>query len=301
MFWRDYMNLQDLLYFHHLAESLSFTETAKHFFVSQPSISMAMQRLEKEFDTTLIDRRKNLKGLALTPAGEILYKKVKNIVLNLKEARQEMKDIELGSVYFGLLPTIGSFFLPQILPRVSKYSKALNFIEEESSDLMYELVLQERVPIALVGHAEKDLTEKSIQQYFIREDEFSLWVSKNHPLASKEEISLTELREEVFISLAEGYTHNRIFEKWTEEHAIQEPNIVYANEIKTIKSVISSTEMVGFMSSILVDEGDSQLVKISLPNAPKFYVSLVENKEMKHSFIQQQFNEKIIEISKEML
>src|SRR5699024_12883684 len=63
-----------LIYFHYLAESLSFTDTATHFFVSQPSISTAVKRLETEFNTSLIDRRKTLKKMELTPAGKILYK-----------------------------------------------------------------------------------------------------------------------------------------------------------------------------------------------------------------------------------
>lgn len=290
------MNLQDLIYFHYLAESLSFTATAKHFYVSQPSISMAIKRLEKEFDAVLIDRRKNLKQLELTSAGKILYKNVKKIIETLAETKQEIKDIELESVYFGFLPTIGGHFLPEILPQMSRYANSLNFVEEESSDLMLDLILQKKVPIAIVGHEEPKIEIVNIQQYFLVEEEIALWVGKNHPLAKKEEVTLADIQDEVFISLAEGYTHQRIFSKWAKEHQIKEPNIVYANEIRTVKSVVSSTKMIGFMSSILVEAEDTSIVKISIADAPKFYVSLVVNTKSEHSYIQQEFNDKMIEV-----
>src|SRR5699024_4407242 len=112
---RAVMNLQDLIYFHYLAESLSFTDTAAHFFVSQPSISTAIKRLETAFNASLIDRRKTLKKMELTPAGKILYKNTAEILEKLDQTRQKIEDIELGSVYFGFLPTIGGYFLPEIL------------------------------------------------------------------------------------------------------------------------------------------------------------------------------------------
>ena len=47
------MNIKDLTYFNHLAKTLSFTETASYFYISQPSISMAIKRLEEELDTLI--------------------------------------------------------------------------------------------------------------------------------------------------------------------------------------------------------------------------------------------------------
>ncbi|SHF16834.1 DNA-binding transcriptional regulator, LysR family [Atopostipes suicloacalis DSM 15692] len=291
------MNLQDLIYFHYLAESLSFTDTAAHFFVSQPSISTAIKRLETAFNASLIDRRKTLKKMELTPAGKILYKNTDEILEKLDKTRQQIEDIELGSVYFGFLPTIGGYFLPEILPKMTQFSKALKLVEEESSDIMLNLILTEEVPIAILGHEESYIRQNKIKQILLMEEEMALWVSKNHPLAKKNAVSPSEVQNEVFISLSEEYTHHRIFDKWATAHGIVEPNIVYAKEIKTVKSIAASTQMVGFMSNILMSE-DTDLVKVRLEGAPKFYISLVLNTEADNSYIQQQFNEAFIEIVK---
>lgn len=291
------MNLQDLIYFHYLAESLSFTDTAAHFFVSQPSISTAIKRLETAFNASLIDRRKTLKKMELTPAGKILYKNTDEILEKLDKTRQQIEDIELGSIYFGFLPTIGGYFLPEILPKMTQFSKALKLVEEESSDIMLNLILTDEVPIAILGHEESYIRQNKIKQILLMEEEMALWVSKNHPLAKKNAVSPSEVQNEVFISLSEEYTHHRIFDKWATAHGIVEPNIVYAKEIKTVKSIAASTQMVGFMSNILMSE-DTDLVKVRLEGAPKFYISLVLNTEADNSYIQKQFNEAFIEIVK---
>lgn len=291
------MNLQDLIYFHYLAESLSFTDTATHFFVSQPSISTAVKRLETEFNTSLIDRRKTLKKMELTPAGKILYKNTDEILKKLDQTRQKIEDIELGSVYYGFLPTIGGYFLPEILPKLTQYSKDLKLVEEESSDIMLNMILNEEVPIAILGHEEPYIRQNKIKQILLMEEEMALWVSQNHPLAKKKAVGPTEIQNEVFISLSEGYTHHRIFEKWATHHRIVEPNIVYAKEIKTVKSIATSTHMVGFMSDILMSE-DTDLVKVHLKGAPKFYISLVLNTEAENSYVQQKFNQAFIEVVK---
>ena len=291
------MNLQDLIYFHYLAKSLSFTDTAAHFFVSQPSISTAIKRLETVFNASLIDRRKTLKKMELTPAGKILYKNTDEILEKLDKTRQQIEDIELGSIYFGFLPTIGGYFLPEILPKMTQFSKSLKLVEEESSDIMLNLILTDEVPIAILGHEESYIRQNKIKQILLMEEEMALWVSKNHPLAKKNAVSPSEVQNEVFISLSEEYTHHRIFDKWATTHGIVEPNIVYAKEIKTVKSIAASTQMVGFMSNILMSE-DTDLVKVRLEGAPKFYISLVLNTEADNSYIQKQFNEAFIEIVK---
>ena len=289
------MNLQDLIYFKHLTESLSFTETAEHFFMSQPSISTAVKLLETELETTLVDRRKTLKEIKITAAGKILYKNATEVLDILNSTKQEIHDLEEENVYYGFLPTIGGFFLPQIMPKLQNFTRKITFIEEESSDIMLKNVQQGEVPIAIIGHETPHIPGKNIQQLPVREFEMALWVSPDHPLAGKTFRDIRDAEDIVFLSLSEGYTHHRAFEKWAKELNIPEPNVVYAKEIRTIHSIASSTQMAAFMSEIIVDE-PTDLVKVPLRNAPKFYVSLIYNSEMENTFVQQEFNEAVIDV-----
>jgi DNA-binding transcriptional LysR family regulator len=292
-----FMNLQDLIYFKHLSESLSFTQTAKHFYVSQPSISTALKRLETELEATLIDRRKTLKQIQLTPAGKILYKDAQEVVERLRATKQKIHDLEEENVYYGFLPTIGGHFLPKIMPKLGRFETSVTFIEEESSDIMLNNVQQEKVPIAIIGHETPKIQDKRLTQYPILNEQMGLWVSPNHGLAGKSSINVEDIQDEMLISLSEGYTHQRIFEQWARANNINEPNIVYAKEIQTVHSIAASTSMMAFMSDIIVGE-NSGLVKVPLNKAPKFYISLIFNTDMENTFIQQEFNETIIEAVK---
>lgn len=291
------MNLQDLIYFKHLSESLSFTATAERFYISQPSISMALKRLETELDATLVDRRKTLKQIQVTPAGKILYQNASEVLNILASTKQEIRDLEEENVYYGFLPTIGGHFLPKIMPKLGRFEKSITFVEEESSDIMLKNVQQEKVPIAIIGHETPHIQDSKIKQIRILDQEMALWVSPNHPLAGQSLITVEDIQEEMFISLSEGYTHQRIFESWAQEHNIPEPNIIYAKEIQTVHSIAASTSMIAFMSDIIVGE-NSGLVKVSLKEAPKFFISLILNTEIENSFIQQEFNEAIVGVVK---
>lgn len=287
------MNLQDLIYFTHLAESLSFTETAESFYVSQPSISMSLKRLESEFETTLIDRRKTLKRIQLTSTGRILYENTKEILNLLDVTKQKIHDLQDETIYYGFLPTIGGYLLPRILPQLSRYTKSIKFIEEESSDIMLRMVKNGDVPIAIIGHDKEKIADNAILQVPILQEEIGLWVAPNHPLAGQKNITADQLEDEVFIALSEGYTHQRIFEDWTQAQFKNDPNVVYAKEINTVLSIASSTNMVAFMSDIIVNNARN-LVKVTLKDAPRFYISLISNKEIEHTLFQQTFNEEVV-------
>lgn len=289
------MNLQDLIYYKYLVECLSFTKTAEYFFVSQPSISTALKRLETNLDTVLIDRRKTLKKIQVTPAGQIIYDNAEKVIKILDETKQQIYGLHDETVYFGFLPTIGGSLMPQILPNLKQSTQSIRFVEDESSDAMLQMVNKSEVPVAIIGHDTPDIIEESIRQIPVLAQEMSLWVAPSHPLAGRSDLESNDLKDEVFISLSEGYTHHRIFEKWIQGKKIYGPNIVFANEIKTVLSIAASTHMVAFMSDIIVDDMHD-LVKVTIKNPPQFYVSLIVNNNTENTFFQQKFNDEIIDI-----
>ena len=291
------MNLKDLLYFNHIAHTLSFTATANHFYVSQPSISMAIKRLENELDTVLIDRKRIHKKLSLTETGDILYHYSHQILKSVEQAEEEIHDFKHQIVYFGFLPTIGGHFMSQLLPHLDKFSHSMKFIEEESSDKMLELVRNGKVPIAIIGSDEPTFDDDSLIQIPLKQEDMALWVSKSNPLATKKKVSPTECKEDVFISLEKGYMHHRIFDDWVNDHHLKNIQTIYTKEIQTALSIASSTNMLAFLSDILVRE-HSGLTKVELEHPPQIYISLIVNKKIhKANAFQTEFNQTIIDLA----
>lgn len=290
------MNLQDLVYFNYLAKTLSFTATAQHFYVSQPSISMALKRLEKELDTVLIDRKRIHKNLHLTETGEILLKHSTQILSTIDTISEEIHDLKNEVVYFGFLPTIGGRFMTQFMPRLGKFSSSMKLIEEESSDVMYDLVQKGQVPLAIIGSDVASFEDSNILQIPLKQEEMALWVSPDNPLAQKAVVTAADIQNELFVSLTQGYTHERIFEEWTKSNHIEQPQTLYTKEIQTALSIASSTNMLAFMSDILVKDRPG-LIRVPIENAPKFYISLIVNKNLDNAtYFQKEFNEKMIEL-----
>lgn len=292
------MNLQDIIYFNHLAASLSFTDTAEHFFVSQPSISMSLKRLETELETTLIDRKRFHKKMNLTASGEILNKHARIIIDSLSQIKDDIHDYKNQIVYFGFLPTIGGHFMSILLPRLGKFTASVKFIEEESSDIMYEMVRSGKVPIAITGSDLPHFNDDSLIQIPIATQKLSLWAAPDHPLTKRKKITASDLKDTVFISLEKGYTHERIFDRWTQSKFTEPPQTLYTKEIQTALSIASSTHMVAFMIDILVKDS-KDLVKIPLSDPPEFYISLILNKESQKNHFQSEFNEMMIALTKE--
>ena len=291
------MNIKDLTYFNHLAQTLSFTETASHFYISQPSISMAIKRLEDVLDTLLIDRKNNHKKLSLTETGHILLKYSQQIITSIEQAHEEIHDFNHQIVYFGLLPTIGGHFMPELLPNLGKYADSLKLIEEESSDVMLDLVKTGEVPLAIIASDFTPVAPYHIMQIPLQQEEMAAWVSVNNPLAKRKFIRLSEIQDLSCISLEKGYLHERIFQQWLDENHIKKPQILYTKEIRTAVSVASSTNMVAFMSDIIVPKHAS-LVKVPIEDAPNILISLIVNQSRNFNQFQRSFNDAVIDLTK---
>lgn len=290
------MKVQDLYYFRELARTRSFTETAETFYVSQPSISMALKRLEEEFGTRLISRDRSSKSVRLTEAGEIVHSNALKIVNLLEETKKEIREKEETEVKLGFLPTIGSHFLPKLLPAISDYVSSLNLIEEESSDRMFEMIQSGEISAAITALDQPHASSQKLTIVPLVEKELSLWVSSSHQLASQTQIKTCMLKNIHFVTLAKGYAHERLFRHWAKENGVDVASTHYAQEVQTVNSMIASGMSAGVMIDLLVRDR-SDLIQIPLENAPKLYISLVINHEAETTDFQKRFNMSLVQAS----
>lgn len=288
------MKLHDLYYFRKLAETKSFTQTAEAFYISQPSISTALKRLETEFGTSLINRDRSSKSVELTEIGELFFERAIKITDLIEQTKKDMDNLTSKSVSLGFLPTIGGHFLPQIMPQLTQYLSDLKLVEEESSDAMYEMVKLGEVTAAIVGSDRKKIADRQLIQVPIAQKKLHLWISPDHPLAGYKRINSRMLKETHFVTLAKGYTHQRIFEQWAKDNQITDSHIHYTNEIQTANSMIASGMTAGLMIDLLVRDR-TDIIKQELTDAPEFYVSLLINQEAIQSDRQRAFNDLLVE------
>ena len=105
------MNTRDIEYYVQIVKQKNFTKVAKYFQVSQPTITYALKRLEKELDAVLITRDRSHHELVITPAGKQLFIHAQSILQEIKMAKAEITQLQKKKLRFGMPPIIGNEFV----------------------------------------------------------------------------------------------------------------------------------------------------------------------------------------------
>lgn len=272
------MNLKDLEYFHYLCKFKNFTKTAEKLYVSQPSITMSLKRIEKELNTKLVIRDHSEKQITLTESGKILKKHTQNILEELKEIKLEISKISGGNIKLGVPPMIGAYFFPTIMEEMVKQGFAGHIeLVEKGSVAMKELLLTNEVDMSLIGSL-YPLEEENLESKILKVDEFKVCMSKSHILSQKQQIDFRELLNEQFIVLGNSYIHNEVLEKLCKGNNISMKNYYYTEEIQTAKSLIASGLGIGIMIDMAVNDVTS-INKVPLSQPIKFYISFAVKRE----------------------
>lgn len=198
------IQLKDLAIFVTVAENSSFTKAAEVLFIAQPSLSKAVQKIERELNVVLFDRSN--RKLQLTEAGVIVYEKSKTILSTLESISTsvaELSELVTGNLKVGLSPIIGTLFFPKIAQIYSNKFPGVTLETQEEGGL----VIGKQVERGLldIGFVVLPIKSDILNPTSIYKDEFVLCVSANHPLSHLKSVSLVDLKDEKFILFAKTW------------------------------------------------------------------------------------------------
>ena len=186
------MNLRDLKYLLALADHKHFGRAAAACFVSQPTLSTQIKKLEEELGVSLVERAP--RKVMLTPAGRDAAERARRIVAEveqMKEGARRSQDPEAGTVRLGMFPTLGPYLLPHVIPRIRERFPNLELLlVEEKSDVLLSRLHEGKLDAALLALPVHD---DQLHSEFLFEEPFVLAVPENHPLAQRDSLSLAEL------------------------------------------------------------------------------------------------------------
>src|SRR5688572_9629546 len=174
------MNLRDLKYLVSLADHKHFGRAAAACFVSQPTLSTQIKKLEDELGVPLVERAP--RKVMLTPAGREAASRARGIVAEveqMKEAARRSQDPEAGTVRLGIFPTLGPYLLPHVIPSIRERFPQLELLLiEEKSDVLLERLRDGRLDAALLA---LPLHDDQLHSEFLFEEPFVLAVPQHHP------------------------------------------------------------------------------------------------------------------------
>lgn len=145
------MRIQDLKYYLSLAELGNFSQVSKKFSVSQPTISLAMQRLEKEMKTELIWRDPGHKKIALTHSGRILAQHARVMVAEFDQAEEEIQKEAEQKLVLGLSEVVDLAYFPAIQEHLSEHFFVHLKKKNIAADDAVSLLKEKKIDAALVA------------------------------------------------------------------------------------------------------------------------------------------------------
>ena len=248
------MQLHQLKYFVSVVNTGGITKAANHCFISQPSISQQIAKLEANVGKKLFTKVNG--KLVLTKPGHVLYEQASKILKNVDDAKRRVTDFDCvngGSVNIGILPTLGPFVLPSTLRVLSeKFPEAVVTVREEISESLVEAAKRGELDILIEA---LPFDEKNLDVEPLFSDPFYLAVHRDNLLAIKKEISVSSLDNSLsFILLEDMHCLTRHVEQYCFSENFVPKVSFQTSQINTIKLLIESQYGVSILPSIATEE-----------------------------------------------
>lgn len=258
-----------------------FGQAAKSCNVSQPSLSMQIQKVEDLLGITIFDRDK--KPVLPTAAGEHFIQQAKAILREHKKlldiSKVELNEIS-GNFQLGIIPTLAPYVLPLFIKEFSeKYPKVDLHIDELKTEDIIERLNRDQLDAGLLA---TPLDESGIKEEVLFYEPFYLYASKDSPLANKKKIKESDLDKDSTWLLQDGHCFkNQVINVCSLQDVGRVfPNIYFeGGNLETLRYIIKNSKGYTLLPSLFVDslpkaERD-KYVKPFLPPIPTREVSLV--------------------------
>lgn len=199
------MNLRDLKYLVALADHKHFGRAAAACFISQPTLSTQIKKLEDELGISLVERAP--RRIMLTPAGRDAAERARRIVADveeMKEAARRSRNPEAGTVRLGIFPTLGPYLLPHVVPQVrSRFPELELLLVEEKTEVILRQLREGRLDAGVLA---LPLHDDQLHVEFLFEEPFVLAVPEAHVLAGDlRPLTMQDLSHESLLLLEDGH------------------------------------------------------------------------------------------------
>jgi LysR family hydrogen peroxide-inducible transcriptional activator len=200
------MNLRDLKYFVALADSRHFSKAAKACFVSQPSLSIQIKKLEATLGVDLLERTS--RSVLLTDVGKVIAEQARELLQRaaaLEEIAKQAQDPFSGELNMGVIPTLTPYLLPHLMPEFAKtesFPKLSIYLAEQQTASLQLNLKQGKLDAAFLS-LPLETDGLIVQPLF--EEELCLAVPETHPLAKQKTIRPADLNGQSLLLLEEGH------------------------------------------------------------------------------------------------
>lgn len=198
------MNLRDLNYLVTLADLKHFGRAAEACFVSQPTLSTQIRKLEEELGVQLIERAP--RNLMLTEVGASIVERARGVLRDVEQIRESARraaDPANATIRLGLFPTLGPYFLPHAMPRIIEAFPGLEcLLYEEKTPSILDGLRKGRLDAALLA---LPVEAAGLETEELFTEPFVMALPASHPLSKQTSISIEQLERHSVLLLEDGH------------------------------------------------------------------------------------------------
>jgi len=198
------MTLTELKYIVAVARERHFGKAAQACYVSQPTLSVAVKKLEEELDVKLFERSAN--EVSVTHLGEEIVRQAQSVLEQaaaIKELAKRGKDPLAGPLTLGIIYTIGPYLLPDLVRQMIKRTPQMPLMLQENFTVkLLEMLRTGEIDCAILAEPFPDAGLAMAPLY---DEPFLALVPFNHPLAQQTQVSTEQLKQETMLLLGSGH------------------------------------------------------------------------------------------------
>jgi len=233
------MTLNELRYIVAVAQEKNFGRAAQRCFISQPALSVAIQKLEEELQTQLFERGKS--EITVTPVGERIVEQAHKVLeeaARIRDIAQAGRNQLAGLFRLGAIYTVAPYLLPDLVPALNALAPDMPLeIEENITEQLEAALKTGRIDAAIIA---LPFEPPGFATEFLYEEPFQVVVPQRHPWAKRKTIDPSELAGEHAILLNVGHCfRDQVLESCPELNRGDAP-VTRSNSLETIRNMVAS-------------------------------------------------------------
>src|SRR5256885_2779714 len=233
------MTFNELRYLVAIAQEKSFGRAAQRCFVSQPALSVAIQKLEEELGTQLFERGKT--EITVTPVGERIVEQAQKVLeeaARIREIAQAGRNQLVGLFRLGVIYTVAPYLLPDLIPALNERAPQMPLeIEENLTEQLETALKSGRIDAAIIA---LPFQPPGVVTDFLYEEPFQVVVPQQHRWARRKTIQPSELAGEHTILLNVGHCfRDQVLDACPELNR-GDAQVTRTNSLETVRNMVAS-------------------------------------------------------------
>jgi LysR family hydrogen peroxide-inducible transcriptional activator len=262
------MTLTELRYIVAVARERHFGRAAEACFVSQPTLSVAIKKLEEELDVKLFERGAN--EVSVTPLGEAIVRQAQSVIEQaaaIKEIAKRGKDPLNGPLKLGIIYTIGPYLLPELVRHAIEMTPQMPLMLQENFTVkLLEMLRTGELVCAIMAEPFPD-TGLAIAALY--DEPFVVAVPRDHALAKRKAIGAEELKRETMLLLGTGHCFR--------DHVLEVcPEFArFSSDAEGIRKSFEGSSLETIKHMVASGMGVTVVPLLSVPKEPQTYVRYI--------------------------